>query len=121
MATTIRSIPNIPIGRAPEISGSEQRIPIRKRSIPPSINESPPVPTITSFSPSTGVNTGSVSVKMVKGSTILTGAVTSIGSNKIICTLPTKGAGSGVWSLKVTNSDTTAVTKTNTFAVRDPE
>ena len=90
-----------------------------------------PVPTITAVSPKTGsiykntqvTITGTnfragVSVKMMKGSTTLTGTVTSITSNKIICTLPTKGAGSGIWSLKVTNSDTTTVTKTNTFAVR---
>jgi hypothetical protein len=93
-------------------------------------------PTVTSITPSFGVNTGSVSINNLAGTGFLAGAtvkltrtgqadinatgVTVESAGEIECTFNLTGAAAGQWNVVVTNSDTQSGTLTNGFTVNNP-
>jgi hypothetical protein len=90
-------------------------------------------PTVTSITPSSGLNTGSVSITNLAGTKFVNGAtvrltrsgynnisatgVTVISPTKITCTLPITGKEPGQWNVVVINPDGQAGTITNGFRV----
>ncbi len=92
-----------------------------------------PAPSISSITPNTGVNTGTVSITDLSGANFRTGAtvkltrtgesaidgtgVTVVNSNTITCDFDLTGATAGAWNVVVTNSDDQSDTLTDGFTV----
>ncbi len=92
-----------------------------------------PPPTVTSITPNSGANTGTVSITNLAGTNFVSGAtaklakagetditatsVTVVSSTQITCTFDLTGAAAGTWNVTVTNSDTQSGTLTNGFTV----
>ena len=90
-------------------------------------------PTITTLTPATaGFNSGTLpvtisgtafrngaTVTLVKGSTVLTGTITSRTTNRITCTFILNSAPPGLYNLIVRNIDGLSVTKLNAFTIRE--
>lgn len=94
------------------------------------IQKAGPVPRITKITPVKGLVSANTqvtitgrnfrvgaTVQMKKGAKIRKATGVKILSGKITCTLPTRGAPAGLWSLMITNRDGTTVTKVNAFSV----
>ena len=92
-----------------------------------------PVPAITSVTPISGYNTGSVmatiagtkftsgaSISLVNGSTTITGTVTSLSATKITGTFPITGSLAGKYNITVTNPVDLTGTKLNAFTINAP-
>jgi len=107
---------------------TDGRINVKNGVAPPDLTS---IPTITSISPTSGYNTGNVmttiagtnfhsevTAKLVLGSTVKTGTITSLTSTQIKATFPLTGASAGKYNLIVTNDDTSGVTKTGAFTVK---
>ena len=97
-----------------------------------SISSAPPV-TVTSITPNSGTNDGTVDITNLAGTGFQTGAtvnlektgetdvggtsVVVVSSTKITCTFDLTGEATGAWSVTVTNTDMTSGTLTNGFTV----
>ena len=95
-----------------------------------------PAPALTSITPSTAMNTGSVSISNLAGTGFMNSStvtltktgqpnITATGvsapsSSQILCTFPLLGALAGVWNIVVTNPDGQSVTKLNAFTIKNP-
>jgi uncharacterized repeat protein (TIGR01451 family) len=98
--------------------------------------EPEPAPAVTSITPSSGENTGSVSITNLAGSDFQDGAtvkltksgqsdinatgVTVVNTNTITCNFNLTGAAAGQWNVVVTNPDAQSGTLTNGFTVTAP-
>jgi C1A family cysteine protease len=92
-----------------------------------------PAPTVTSITPSSGVNTGTVSITNLAGTNFQSGAtaklarsgqtdipgtsLTVVNSNTITCDFDLTGAATGAWDVVVTNPDSQSGTLSNGFTV----
>ena len=92
-------------------------------------------PTVTSITPNSGLNTGSVSITNLAGAYFQTGAavkltksgqsdivatgVTVVSATQIICSFDLTGKALGQWSVMVTNPDLQSGTLTNGFTITD--
>ncbi len=92
-----------------------------------------PPPTVTSITPNSGANDGTVSITNLAGTNFASGAaaklakagetditatsVTVVSSTQITCSFDLTGAAAGTWDVTVTNSDTQSGTLTNGFTV----
>jgi hypothetical protein len=99
---------------------------------PPSI----PAPTLTSITPSSGLNTGIVHITNLAGSNFRAGAsvklaragqpdlsatnVSVVNSSRITCDFDLTGAATGLWDVVVTNPDAQSYTLANSFTMRAP-
>ena len=95
-----------------------------------------PAPTVSSVTPSSGINNGSVAVTNLSGSNFLPGAavkmakmgepdiiatgVTVVSPAKISCTFNLAGVKTGLWNIVVRNPDNQTGTLSNGFAVENP-
>ena len=93
-------------------------------------------PTITSITPASGLNTGSVNITNLSGTRFETGAavklsragqpdiaatnVVWVSTSRITCTFPVSWAAAGAWNVTVTNPDSQAATLINGFTVTLP-
>jgi parallel beta-helix repeat protein len=96
----------------------------------------PSGPTVTAITPSSGANTGPVSITNLAGTNFVSGAtvkltksgqtdisggsVAFVSSTKLTCTFPLTGAATGTWNVVVTNPDAQSGTLTNGFTVTAP-
>ena len=96
-----------------------------------------PAPTVTSITPSTGVNTSSVSITNLAGTGFLSGAtvklnrtgyadilgtsVTVVSANQITCTFAITGKKAGQWNVAVTNTDGQSGMLANGFTITAPQ
>ncbi len=92
-----------------------------------------PPPTVTSITPNSGANDGTVSITNLAGANFVSGAtvklakagetdidgtsVTVVSSTQITCTFDLTGAAPGTWDVTVTNPDGQSGTLTNGFTV----
>ncbi len=92
-----------------------------------------PAPTVTSITPATGANTGTVSITSLAGTNFQSGAavkltrtgytditataVSVVSSTRITCTFDLTGKAAGTWNVVVTNSDGQSGTKTGAFTI----
>ncbi len=92
-----------------------------------------PAPTVTSITPSSGVNTGTVHITNLAGTNFQTGAtvkltklgqmdipgtsVTVVNSNTVTCDFDPTGAATGQWNVVVTNPDSQSGTLPNGFTL----
>ena len=92
-----------------------------------------PAPTVTSITPNSGVNSGSISITNLAGSGFLSGAtvkltktgetdiiatsVSVVSSTKITCSFNLASKTTGAWNIVVTNSDSQSGTLTNGFII----
>lgn len=95
-----------------------------------------PPPTVTSITPSSGLNSGSVNITNLVGTNFLAGATVALrkagqadiggtsvvvsSATKITCTFDLTGAISGAWDVVVTNTDGQSGTLPGGFAVNPP-
>ena len=99
--------------------------------LPRSFTVTNTTPTISSLTPTTGFNTGTIpvtitgtafrigaSVTLVNGSTTLPSTITSRTTTKIVCTFSLNGTAAGLYNLTVTNIDGLSATKPNAFTVQ---
>ena len=94
-----------------------------------------PAPTVTSITPTSGLNTGSVSITDLSGTGFQLGAtvkltkagqtdiaatsVERVSASKITCTFDLTGKALGQWNVVVTNPDAQSATLTNGFAIAE--
>jgi hypothetical protein len=94
----------------------------------------PPAPTVSSIAPSSGFNTGTVSVTNLAGANFVTGAVVKLSASgksnivatnvkvvsatKITCTLNLTSKAAGTYAVVVTNPDGQVGTKASAFTVK---
>jgi len=92
-----------------------------------------PPPTVTSITPNSGANDGTVSITDLAGTNFVSGAtaklaksgetdiagtsVTVVSATQITCTFDLTGAAAGTWDVTVTNPDAQSGTLTNGFTV----
>jgi len=95
-----------------------------------------PAPIVTSITPNSGLNSGSISVTNLAGSGFIAGAtvkltksgqsdiiasgVTVVSTSKITCSLDLTGKTTGTWNVVVTNPDSQYSTLTNGFTINYP-
>jgi C1A family cysteine protease len=112
------------------VSGGRVNI---KNSLPAIQTEKP---TITSITPASGVNTGSVSITNLAGTNFKSGAIVAltrsgqtnipatgvkvVSSTKITCTFPITGKTAGLWNIAVQNTDSQIGIKNNGFTITNP-
>ncbi|MFH1148976.1 MAG: IPT/TIG domain-containing protein, partial [Actinomycetota bacterium] len=95
-----------------------------------------PAPTVSSITPSSGINSGPVSITNLSGTNFRSGAavklsrggqsdinatgVTVVSPAKITCTFDLTGAQTGAWTVTVTNTDAKSGSLTDAFTVQYP-
>lgn len=95
-----------------------------------------PAPTVSSLTPVSGINNGSVAVTNLAGSNFLPGAtvkmskmgepdilatgITVVSPSKITCTFNLAGVKTGLWNIVVRNPDDQTGTLSNSFTVENP-
>ncbi|GAB4028935.1 MAG: hypothetical protein Fur0012_02390 [Elusimicrobiota bacterium] len=95
-----------------------------------------PAPTLTSITPSSGTNTGVISITSIRGtnfyapaaailrrsgySDIYAGNVNVVNSSTITCNFNINGAAAGIWNLIVYNPDGQSAALNNAFEIKNP-
>ena len=109
----------------------------RSGSLPSALTIAYAEPTVTSITPSSGINTAAVTISDLAGTNFRSGAtvklqkagqtaitassVSVISATKITCVLDIKQADPGMWDVVVTNDDNKAGTLSQGFKVNAPE